>query len=98
MALLRDMLDKALKERDTAARERDNWRALCEAAGEDYLSTRAENEKLRAELVKAQKDALRYRCLRDKHEYNVDASNIVHEVSGAGRDAAIDDAMSRERK
>jgi len=40
--MLRDMLDKALKQRDTAIRERDNWRALCEAAGEDYLSTRAQ--------------------------------------------------------
>jgi len=65
MSLLQDMLDKARKERDTAIRERDNWRALCEEAGADYRDARAENEKLRAELVDAQKDAKRYRWLTD---------------------------------
>ena len=42
MSLLRDMLDKARKERDTAIRERDNWRALCEEARKDYLSVQAQ--------------------------------------------------------
>jgi hypothetical protein len=88
MSMLRDMLDKALKERDTAIRERDNWRALCEAAGEDYLSTRAE-------LVKAQKDAKRYRWLRRDVPYD-ECAAVFDKHSGAELDAAIDDAMSRE--
>ena len=60
----------------------------------------AENERLTARVreLEAERDALlrdaeRYRWLRDRHEYNIAASEIVQEVSGEGWDAAIDAAM-----
>jgi hypothetical protein len=55
MSLLRDMLDKALKERDTAIRERDNWRAIAEASGADYRDACAEIEFLRGEVAALKK-------------------------------------------
>jgi len=55
MSLLRDMLDKAQKERDTAIRERDNWRAIAEASGADYRDACAEIEFLRGEVAALKK-------------------------------------------
>lgn len=50
-------------------------------------------DQLRAECDEARADAARYRWLRDRHEYNAAAANIVQEVSGEGWDAAIDAAL-----
>lgn len=80
---------------DDLLRRLDEWGA---AKRLEYLPSLGRQAAARIRELEAERDALRadaerYRWLRDRHEYNIAASEIVQEVSGEGWDAAIDRAL-----
>ena len=105
---IREMVEKAADNslegyRELGARaaaaenERDSLRAHLHDEHQRHVGTMDERDAALADLAAARADAERYRWLRNKHEYNANAANIVQEVSGEGWDAAIDAALKEQK-